>query len=457
MEFFYDGQLRRYLAQLMRMLSGFKVQMGDGSQKIVPVMYGDVSRNVGSILRDNSAAKLPSAPKISVYVNGLNLDTKRLHDASYTQNVYVRERAIDPNTNTYLNTQGQNYTIERIMPTPFSLKIKADIWSSNTEQKMQILEQLLVLFNPSLEIQTTDNYVDWTSLTVVYLTDVNWSNRTIPVGAESEIDVATLSFETPIWISPPVKVKSMGVITSIIANIFNESSGTTIDPSFIFGTAAARVNATPGNYGIFVQSNRVKLLAGYENISHDVIDPNIKYGIDTNWQSLLDLYGVFNAGVSQLYLTQSTGFQVVGTCAIDPVDNTSMIVNWDPDTYPSNTLIGGRGSIDAIIDPFTYNPGSVVAGIRYLILNPIGSHKNPQGAGPSAWRSTSGEDFYAKANDIIEWDGTQWNIVFDSTAPISGDVFVLNLKTQIQYKWDGTSWTKSIDGEYFAGSWSILL
>jgi hypothetical protein len=457
MEFFYDGQLRRYLAQLMRMLSGFKVQMGDGSQKIVPVMYGDVSRNVGSILRDNSAAKLPSAPKISVYVNGLSLDTKRLHDASYTQNVYVRERAIDPVTNTYLNTQGQNYTIERIMPTPFNLRIKADIWSSNTEQKMQILEQLLVLFNPSLEIQTTDNYVDWTSLTVVYLTDVNWSNRTIPVGAESEIDVATLGFDTPIWISPPAKVKSMGVITSIIANIFNESSNTPIDPNFIFGNASARVNVTPGNYGVFVLANRVKLLAGYENISHDVIDPNIKYGIDTNWQGLLDLYGTFNAGVSQIYLRQPTGYDVVGTCTIDPSDNTSMIVNWDPDTYPSNTIINGRGSIDAIIDPFTYNPGSVVVGIRYLILHPIGSRQNPPRTGPAAWRSIGGDDFYANANDIIEWDGEQWNIIFDSTVTSPDTVFVLNLKTQIQYKWDNVSWTKSIDGEYFAGSWSILL
>ena len=455
MEFFYDGQLRRYLSQMIRMLSGFKVQAGDGTQRVVPVLYGDMSRSVSSILRDNSENKLPSAPRISLYVNGLSLDTKRLQDSSYTQNVYIRERKINPDTGRYENVQGQNYTIERIMPTPFNLRVKADIWASNTEQKMQILEQILVLFNPSLEIQTTDNFVDWTSLTVVYLSQVQWSNRTIPVGVDSEIDVATLEFDTPIWITPPAKVKSMGVITSIITNIFTEPPGE-IDKDFMFGRPAARVNATPGNFGVFVYANQVKLLAGYENISHEVIAPNIKYGPDTNWQSVLDIYGEFKAGVSQIYLKQSTGYDVVGTCTIDPVDNNVMLVNWDPDTYPSNTIIEGRGSIDAIIDPFTYNPGEVASGIRYLILNPIGSSKNPAGYGPAAWRSVSGDDFTANANDIIMWDGSSWVVVLNSENT-KDTVYVLNLKTQIQYKWDGMSWTKSIDGEYFAGNWRLIL
>ena len=83
-----------------------------------------------------------------------------------------------------------------------------------------------MLFNPSLEIQTTDNYVDWTSLSVVEIENVNFSSRSIPVGTESEIDIATLGFRTPIYISPPAKVKKLGVITSIIMSIFNETKGT---------------------------------------------------------------------------------------------------------------------------------------------------------------------------------------------------------------------------------------
>ena len=102
-------------------------------------------------------------------------------------------------------------TVERLMPTPYTLEMTADIWSTNTDQKLQIMEQILMMFNPSLEIQTTDNYVDWTSLSVVELENVNFSSRSIPVVTESEIDESQLGLKTPIYISPPTKVKKLGV------------------------------------------------------------------------------------------------------------------------------------------------------------------------------------------------------------------------------------------------------
>ena len=41
MQHFYDGQIRRYLAQTIRVLSNFTVKYGDGTLVRVPVMYGD--------------------------------------------------------------------------------------------------------------------------------------------------------------------------------------------------------------------------------------------------------------------------------------------------------------------------------------------------------------------------------------------------------------------------------
>ena len=123
----------------------------------------------------------------------------------------------------YNNTQGGGYTVERLMPTPFKLTMKADIWTSNTEQKLQLVEQIMVLFNPSLEIQTTDNYIDWTSLSVINVTTLNFSSRTIPQAAESEIDICTIEFEMPIWISPPAKVKKLGIVRAVVANMFTEA------------------------------------------------------------------------------------------------------------------------------------------------------------------------------------------------------------------------------------------
>ena len=137
----------------------------------------------------------------------------------------IRERAYDSSNKEYLNKDGKNYTVERLMPTPYTLGVNADLWSTNTDQKLQILEQILMLFNPSLEIQTTDNYVDWTSLSVVNLDTINFSSRSIGSATEDEIDIATIGFTTPIYISPPTKVKKLGVVHTVITSIFNEQQG----------------------------------------------------------------------------------------------------------------------------------------------------------------------------------------------------------------------------------------
>ena len=176
MDFFYDGQVRRYVTQFMRLFIGFKYQTNDKTETHVPVMYGDLTRQVASIIKENSENKMPTVPRISCYISSLAMDTSRLGDASYVSKMNIRERdyeSLDDGTIEYKNYQGGGYTVERLMPTPFTLGMRADIWSSNTDQKLQLLEQILVLFNPSLEIQTTDNYIDWTSLSAVYLENIN--------------------------------------------------------------------------------------------------------------------------------------------------------------------------------------------------------------------------------------------------------------------------------------------
>ena len=180
-QFFYDEQIRRFLLQFIRAFSNFQVEYGkdrDGNTTLltVPVKYGDATRMVSSIIRENSENKIQPAPMISCYISGLQYDRARMQEPNFISKIGVRERKYDPDTDSYLNVQGDAFTIERMMPVPYRLSLKADIWTSNTEQKLQILEQMLVLFNPSLEVQSTDNYVDWTSLSTINLTDVQWTS-----------------------------------------------------------------------------------------------------------------------------------------------------------------------------------------------------------------------------------------------------------------------------------------
>ena len=220
---FYDGQIRKFLTQFIRILSNFSVETGKGKDdtvtlRQVPVVYGDMTRQVANIIRQNSENALQYAPRIAAYVRELNYDRERMQNPYHVEKQHLRERDVLED-GTYSNKLGAGYTVEKVMPSPFRLEVTADIYSSNTDQKLQIMEQILYLFNPDFEIQKSDNYIDWTSLSYVELTGITFSSRSIPVGADTEIDVATMTFSMPIWLSPPVKVKKLGVVQKIIMSI----------------------------------------------------------------------------------------------------------------------------------------------------------------------------------------------------------------------------------------------
>ena len=119
--------------------------------------------------------------------------------------------------------------------------------------------------------------------------------------------------------------------------------------------------------------------------------------------------------------------------------------------------LGSRSKIDYIIDPQKSNPQDfdLIANPRILILESIGDIINTDGA--DAWKNQDGSDFVAGANDIIEWTGTEWLVVFDSSDSDSTvtPVYTTNLNTGVQYKFAGSEWLLSFEGEYPTGTWRI--
>jgi hypothetical protein len=464
MDWFYDGQVRRYLTQFMRVMSNFSYKDGSGRLVQVPVMYGDPSRQTAALLKKNSENTLPSAPFIACYIKAVDYDQTRLQDPTFISKVQIREREFDEENQQYLETQGRGYTVERIMPAPYKLTFSADMWTTNTDQKLQIFEQLAYLFNPSLELQTTDNYVDWTSLTVLQLKSTNWTSRQVPQGATQDIDILNLTFETPIWITPPAKVKRMGIITKIIANAFSNEQGTVvneydnINSVYIgLGDPVLKTVVNPGNFELLVLNNVASLIKNNTMTSSNATD--IPDHI-VNWRKVLDLYpGQFRANLTQLRLLKPDGNEIVAYISLDPLDEHRMILNFDVDTIPANTILGSRGTIDAIINPDTFVPNDPATGTRYLILeniNVVPEFSSPDYSGPSAWKNANNTDFQAHANDIIKWDGSAWNIIFNSLE-VTETTYITNIYTGIQYKWDGDSWSKSFEGIYDKDAWRLIL
>lgn len=456
MQFFYDGQIKRYLTQFMRLMSNFCYQDAKGNVIQVPVRYGDMSRQVAQIINKNSENVIASAPFIACYIKDLKFDRSRMQEPTHVDKINIRERAYDYDNNEYLNIQGENYTIERLMPTPYLITFSADIWTTNLDQKFQLWEQITVLFTPSMELQTTDNYVDWTSLSVVELLDSStFETRNIPQGLNNEISVASLQFSAPAWISPPAKVKKMGIITKIITNIFAEPSGTGKEGGYIdafqggdiFGgmTPDARVVVTPGDYDLLVLNNTAVLIPfGERNISDNWVNVDEVPG-RPSWLNLIDQYpGSFRAGLSQVRMMKPNGTEIVAYISLNPSNEGLMNLNIDQDTIPSNTLIDGRGTINAIVNPYTFNPKNVTVGTRYLLLESITEEVE-------AWA-----DFRANENDIIEWNGTAWNIIFNSQT-VTDVTYITNTYTGIQYKWENQQWIKSFEGIYSKENWRLIL
>jgi len=458
MDWFYDGQVRRYLTQFMRVMSNFSYKDGSGKIVRVPVLYGDPSRQTAALLKKNSENTIPSAPFIACYIKAVDYDQSRLQDPTFVSKVNIREREYDEVNDRYLETQGRGYTVERIMPAPYKLTFSADMWSTNTDQKLQIFEQLAYLFNPGLELQTTDNYVDWTSLTVLQLKSTNWTSRQVPQGANQDIDILNLTFETPIWITPPAKVKRLGIITKIIANAFTNPEGTIVDEydnvNSVYlglGDPILKTVVTPGDFDLLVLNNIGSLIKSHTATDADA-DTMPDYAV--NWRKVLDLYpGQFRANLSQIRLLKPDGNEIVAYISLDPFDERRMLLNIDADTIPANTIIGSRGTVDAIVNPDTFNPGSPAAGTRYLILENINA---TTADGPAAWLNADSSDFSASANDIIEWDGSQWSIIFNSQTETTV-TYITNMYTGIQYKWSDDSWSKSFEGLYEKAAWRIIL
>jgi hypothetical protein len=78
-------------------------------------------------------------------------------------------------------------------------------------------------------------------------------------------------------------------------------------------------------------------------------------------------------------------------------------------------------------------------------------------SGPNAWKNADDSDFIANTNDVIEWSGTKWSVIFNAAATTDTITYLTNIYTNVQYKWDGVSWRKSFEGEYPRGTWRLEL
>lgn len=200
---YYSAQLRRYLLQFGAIFTGLKVRFGrdaSGESRLVsvPIQYGSRDQVVAAIYAGDTSNKMIQLPMMSFYMTGLELAPERRKGVGLTH----RRPFMDINEPFPENLR----VAERYMPIPYNMTVDLYLYVSNTDQLHQVLEQVLMLFDPILMIQTTDETFDWTKLTYVELVNIT-NEENFPPGADRRVIQWTLSFTVPIWITPPMDIK----------------------------------------------------------------------------------------------------------------------------------------------------------------------------------------------------------------------------------------------------------
>jgi hypothetical protein len=202
--YYYDNQLRNHMVQFMAIFSGLQVSVGKndfGSQTnliSVPIMYGSRDRVVSHIMSNQTQNKMLRLPTMSAQLMGMELHVERLSGQNTERKeIKLKRGGVIPD-------DLQQHSM--LKPIPYKITMELGLNVSNTDHHFQLLEQILLLFNPSLQIQVSDAYGNQASVIEVFLESINL-DEDYPAGAEVRIVSSSLVFSYTLYLSAPVNLR----------------------------------------------------------------------------------------------------------------------------------------------------------------------------------------------------------------------------------------------------------
>ena len=199
--FYFNNQLRSYLLQFLAIFAEMQVLVNNKDQDVrkmitVPIKNGSSDRIVAMIKAGYTQNKPVRLPLLAGTMTNIVLAPQ------------LRKAIGQIRTETYMPTGGlfpdDIKVVEIRQPVPYIAKFDLSIWTSNQQHHYQIMEHILMLFDPILPIQTSDDVIDCSRLTTVELVGINFE-EVIPQ-TERRVIKTILNFEVPIFISTPTKV-----------------------------------------------------------------------------------------------------------------------------------------------------------------------------------------------------------------------------------------------------------
>lgn len=207
-DYYFDNQIKRYVLQFMAIFASMKIQHDDGEFQQINVRYTSADRVSEAILAGNTQNRPPVFPSFSTRIQAIEMAPQLRKGVGAMRQTVAAGPGYLPNDIEVINQK---------QPIPYIISMSVDLMATNYQHTFQLLEQIMMLFDPVLQIQTSDSYFDPTVITTVELKGFAIEDN-VPMDTERRIIKINMDFEFPIYISLPVNITN-NLITSIKTNI----------------------------------------------------------------------------------------------------------------------------------------------------------------------------------------------------------------------------------------------
>lgn len=454
--YWYYGQIRHYIAHTLRIFQNFNISEGyDENMKPIlrriPCVYMSTDKSVANLLNNNTDTVLTSCPKMILVLSNVRLDSEKMSGpAYYPVHSHITEKRFNKDIENYTYKPGNSYNITRINPLPLGLEFKLYIITTMQDHKFQLFEQIRSIFSPTLELQTSENPLDWSRVTSITLTGLNWSSKGTE-NLDTTLDTMDMTFDVMGNLDMPSLVEKETLIEQINHQI---GDGKTLEDMLSWNLEdVTRLYSSPTN-------NRISVYLDENNEQKIKLEPS-EYC--STWSELLETYNFkFNKlklDININCLTDSNidnRNDIVGHIHLN--DDTPDILTWhiDETTLPRANL----ANVDDIINSHSHTPKNIL-GERYLILDSIPNNTKMWGKLYDENDEELESNGFIPENSIIEYSKNDsnyyWKISLnpDDTKGVFYVKPNSNINLLYTYNYKLNSWVDVINKTYGVGYWRI--
>lgn len=203
--YYYGEQILHYLIRFMAIFSGLKVSIGkdDNNSKpaltYVPIRYGARDKVVEWIKSSQTTNKPVRVPVMGTKITNIELapELRKGMGQEHARSHLPRGGALPDDIK----------VIRQMQPNPCKIYFELSVLTSNVKNRFEIMEQILLLFDPDIQIFTSDDFNDNYKITRVELLTMS-PEEEYPLGTNGQgLIVDTFSFVVYAMFRPPADLK----------------------------------------------------------------------------------------------------------------------------------------------------------------------------------------------------------------------------------------------------------